>query len=124
MQELGLNRENVLFIAGKAQRFHAQEQVTFPETSLSPTDDWALQALAAHADDPVLQELIEAIDDLEPDQQVALVALTWLGRGDFSIDEWDSALAQAGESWNERTGEYLAGTPLLADYLTAGLEQF
>ncbi len=48
----------------------------------------------------------------------------WLGRGDYSLEEWQSALERAGESWNERSAEYLIRTPLLADYLSEGLAQF
>ena len=51
-----------------------------------------------------------------------LVALTWLGRGDFGADEWQTAVAQARDSWNERTADYLIGTPLAADYLEEGLD--
>jgi len=32
--------------------------------------------------DPTYAELKTTIDDLEPDQQIRLVALMWLGRGD------------------------------------------
>jgi hypothetical protein len=52
------------------------------------------------------------------------VALMWIGRGDFEIDEWDDALERAQDSWNARTAEYLIGTPLVADYLAEGLDQF
>jgi len=71
----------------------------------------------------VFTELHTTIDDLEPDQQVNVVGLMWLGRGDYSPEDWDKALADAGASWNERTAEYLIGTPLLADYLEEGLER-
>lgn len=73
--------------------------------------------------DPAYEEIKTTIEDLEPDQQVDLVGLMWLGRGDYSLDEWDKALAYAQESANARTAEYLIGTPLLADYLSDGLEQ-
>jgi hypothetical protein len=46
-----------------------------------------------------------------------------LGPGDYAIAEWARALAEARERWNERTADYLIGTPLLADYLTEGLDQ-
>ena len=123
-RELELNRETVLFIIDKAHEFHVKEGVTIPEESLSPSDDWGRQALAAHADDPGAAELRNTIDDLEPDQQVTLVALMWVGRGDYTIDEWEDALSHAGDSWNKRTADYLMGTPMLADYLSEGLEQF
>ncbi len=123
-RELELNRETVLFIIDKAHEFHVKEGVTIPEESLSPSDDWGRQALAAHGNDPGVEELRSTIDDLEPDQQVMLVALMWLGRGDYALEEWDDALSQARDSWNKRTADYLIGTPMLADYLAEGLDQF
>ena len=116
-----LNPETVRFLIDKAREFHVKEAVTFPEEPLSPSDDWARQILADHADDPTYQEIKTTIEDLEPDQQVSLVALMWIGRGDFGSDEWDSAFESAGDSWNSRTAEYLLGTPLVADYLLEGL---
>ena len=122
--ELDLNSETVRFIIDKAHQFHVQEAVTIPEEALSPSDDWARQMLAAHGDDPTFLELKSTIDDLEPDQQVSLVALMWVGRGDFEIDDWPAALEAAGDAWNERTAEYLIGTTLVSDYLEAGLALF
>jgi hypothetical protein len=110
---LDVNPDTVRFIIDKARAFQVKEGVTIPEEPLSPSDD---------ADDPALAEIRSTIEDLEPDQQVALVALMWVGRGDYGIEEWGDALAQAGESWNARTADYLIGTPLLADYLEEGLE--
>jgi len=46
----------------------------------------------------------------------------WVGRGDYSADEWDNAVESAKDSWNERTAEYLIGTPLVADYLGMAME--
>ncbi len=118
---LDINPDTVRFIIERANEFQAKEGVTIPETPLSPSDDWAMQILADHADDPVLQQIRDTVEDLEPDQQVELVALVWLGRGDFDVEDWDSAVEQARESWNERTADYLIGTPLLGDYLAEGL---
>ena len=61
------------------------------------------------------------IGDLDPDQQICLVALMWLGRGDFALEEWDDALEQARDAHNDRTSDYLIATPLVADYLEEGL---
>ncbi len=118
---LDINPETVCFIIAKAHEFHAKEEVVIPDTPLSPGDDWALQILADHDDDPTLQELQSVIDDLDPDQQVQLVALMWVGRGDFDIEDWNTALAEARSNRNARTASYLVGTPLVADYLQEGL---
>lgn len=118
---LDLSTDIIRSIIDKAHEFHEQEGVVFPEEPNSPTDDWAMQVLASHTEDLSFQELRDLIRDLEPDQQMSLVALMWMGRGDFEQDEWDDALAQARERWTPRTAEYLIATPLLSDYLEEGL---
>ena len=112
-------------IIDRAKEFHAQESVVFPETSGGSEidSDQAMQVLAAHAEDLTFQELKAAIEDLEPRQQAELVAIMWLGRGDFDVDTFDDARAQAEEQWTSHTAEYLLGTPLVAEYLNDGIEQ-
>ena len=119
--QFALNPETVGYIINMAREFHAQEQVSIPEEPLSATSDWAMQVLAAHHDDPTYNELKNMINELEPDQQVQLTALMWLGRGDYSASEWSEALQQSGDSWNENTADYLIGKPLLSNYLQEGL---
>ncbi len=118
---LDINPETVCYIITKAHEFHAKEQVVIPEEPTTAGDDWGQQILANHRDDLTYAELKSTIDDLEPAQQTTLVALMWLGRGDYTANEWETVLNDARDSWNERTAEYLIGTPLVADYLTEGL---
>jgi hypothetical protein len=124
MPELEINSDTVCFLISKAREFHAKEQVVLPDIPDSPSEDWALQVLADHADDATYQEFRNTVNDLEPDQQQQLVALLWLGRGEYDLDEWDEALAEARRSWTKRTAEYLIAHPLLADFLDDALEQF
>ncbi len=123
MTEFELNRDTVQFIIDKAHEFHARDDVTFEEEPEVADEFWSSQVTTDFGGDPYYRELKTTINDLEPDQQVSLVALMWLGRGDFSIAEWDEALQSAGESWNDHTADYLIGTALLADYLSEGLQQ-
>jgi len=118
---LNLNPDTVCFLILKARVFHSKEEVVLPDVPDSPADDWALQALADHAGDTVFQEFKATVDDLEPDQQQALVALMWVGRNDFSKDEWVAALQEARQNWGENTAEYLIAHPQLADHLLEGL---
>jgi len=118
---LELNPEIVCALIDKAHEFHAKEEVVLPEPPLSPGDSSVMQVLADHADDPVYDEFRNLVDDLEPDQQVSLVALMWLGRGDFDAGEWDDAVATARDAWTTHTADYLIATPLVADYLAEGL---
>ena len=76
------------------------------------------------ADDPVVAELVGFINALSEDEQIDLVALAWLGRGDGTIDDWDELRAEAARAHNKRTAAYLLGTPTLGDYLEDGLSEF
>jgi len=69
-------------------------------------------------------ELAEMIAGLNEDEQVELVALAWLGRGSYAVDEWEDAKSEASNAHNDRTAQYLMGMPLLADYLEEGLAAF
>lgn len=68
------------------------------------------------------EELRELIADLNVDEAAELVALAWIGRGDYDASEWLDALAAARERANQRTAKYLLGMPQLADWLEEGLE--
>ncbi len=118
---LDINPETVSYIVNLARDFYAKEQITdLDEPEPNIQEGWTGSAQENHID-PVHAELKTAIEDLEPDQQVQLVALMWLGRGSFS--DWESAVKEAGDNWNSKTADYLIGTPLLSDYLEEGLNQ-
>lgn len=117
-----VNPETIARLMDLARTFHAKEQVVIPQEPNSPSDDWALQALADHEGDEYYSEFESIIDDLEPDQQQEVVALMWLGRGDGTLEEWDDLLKQAGEQWNTRTADYLIAHPFLAEHLREGLD--
>jgi hypothetical protein len=122
---LNINPETVCYIIAKAREFQAKEEVVIPEVPMSSSEDWARQILANHVDDPCVQEIKATVEDLEPDQQVTLVALMWLGRGDFLLSEWQAAMVTAAESMTDITDptDYLLAHPLVADYLLEGLIQ-
>ena len=118
---LNINSDTVCHIIDGAREFQAKEEVVIPDTPDNPADDWALQVLADHGDDLTYQEVCELIRDLEPDQQAELVALMWLGRNDYEINDWEMAVDEATARATEATAEYLLSTPMVADYLTEGL---
>ena|SRR5262245_6589001 len=117
---LNLNPETVCQIIEKAREFQAKEGVTFTEDPTTPADP--MQILADHRDDLTYQEVEKAISDLEPDQQLSLMAITYLGRGDFTVHEWHQALATAKTAWTPHMAEDLLADPLVPDYLEDGLE--
>ncbi|MDX8481358.1 DUF3775 domain-containing protein [Mesorhizobium sp. VK24D] len=74
------------------------------------------------AEDLTEEEFRELINDLNVDEAAELVALAWIGRGDYEASEWVDAVAAARERANKRTAKYLLGLPQLADWLEEGLE--
>ena len=80
-----------------------------------------LAVLEDHKDDPVVQELSSFIGAMNEDQQIDLVTLAWLGRGDYSADDWPSVRDEAAQAHNDRTAAYLLGMPMLGDFLEEGL---
>jgi hypothetical protein len=73
--------------------------------------------------DPFLEELHSVIDALNVDAQRDLLALMWVGRGDFRPEDWSAARHQAVDTADIHLATYLAETPLASDYLVEGLSQ-
>jgi hypothetical protein len=121
---LNINPELVCHIIEKIREFQAKELVVIPETAPDQLyeSDWA-QILADHQDDQTYQELALAINDLEPDQQQALVALALIGRGDYTKDDWAQAMDDAQDLTPSAIVSFLLSIPLMPDYLTEGLGQ-
>lgn len=122
--ELAISFETVATILAKARQFDVKDVVTDPDSSSNASDDAMLSVLEDHSDDPVRAELTAIIRGLNQDEQIDLVALTWLGRGDGDLEDWNDIRAEAARAHNRRTAEYLLGTPLLGDLLEEGLTQF
>ena len=114
--------EQLAYIVEKAREFSAEIEPVIADDGSNPTDDRDVAILEDTAENPTQQELAAALDSLNEDQRIEILVLMWIGRGDFAADEWREALAQARETHNERETQYLMGTPLLADYLEAGLD--
>ncbi|MBI3513186.1 MAG: DUF3775 domain-containing protein [Proteobacteria bacterium] len=91
------------------------------DSGSNPADDAAVAILEDTPDNPLVEELTDALDGLNVDERAELLALMWVGRGDFSRGEWRDAMHLAHQRLNERETRYLVGTPLLGDYLAEGL---
>jgi hypothetical protein len=113
--------ETLAFIIVKAREFDAEVPIE-PDaaTGSDPPDDDERQILLDTPDNPTEQELRDAIDGLGDLERQELLALMWLGRGDYDAGSWPEALREAGESRIASVTDYLVGTPLLGDYLEEG----
>lgn len=120
---LEINTDKVCFVIIKAREFDVQVEGLEADDS-NATDDNFASVFASGKDDSVRKELKAFIDAMDEDEQCELVALCWVGRGDFSPEEWESAVAEARNRRQGSTAEYLIGTPLVSDYLEEGLSKF
>lgn len=74
------------------------------------------------SEDLTEEELRELIGDLNVDESAELIALAWIGRGDYEASEWREAVEEARQRDRRKTAGYLMGMPMLGTWLEAGLE--
>ncbi len=122
--ELSIPTDKLCFIIAKAREFDVKDVVTDPDDASNPSDDAMISVLEDHRDDPVVKEISAVIFAMSEDEQIDLVTLAWLGRGDDTLDDWADLRAEAARAHNKRTASYLLGMPLLADYLEEAISQF
>ncbi|MHB2264169.1 DUF3775 domain-containing protein [Aliihoeflea sp. PC F10.4] len=68
-------------------------------------------------------ELRALIEDLNVDEAADLLAITFIGRGDFEPDEWEQAVSEARPRINKRLAAYFLSMPMLGEWLEEGLEK-
>ncbi len=125
MPELTISPEKVAFLIEKAREFDVKEGNSDPDSGSNGADDEMIDVLEDNGRDPVQQELTGFIDALTEDEQVDLVALMRLGRGDGTIEEWKELRREAAEGRGAGpTASYLLGEPMLGDLLAEGLGEF
>jgi hypothetical protein len=117
---VSIDPEQVCFIIIKAKELDAKVEPDDPGSGSNPADDRQIDILEDFADDPTLKELRGAIEALNDDQRAELLAMVWIGRGDFGAADWRQALVEAGETVTRSFVSYLVGTPLLGDLLEEG----
>jgi hypothetical protein len=116
-----IRHETICSLIALAREFQAKEEVCIPQDQDSPSEDWALQMLADHGNDYNVGEFRSIVHDFSERQRAELVALMWLGRGDYSADEWEEAVDEAIGDYSIRAAEYVLAHPMVSDHLQEGL---
>lgn len=130
MASLDIDPDKVCFVVARFRDLEEEDLIEDPDAEDKEEPDLdheeAFESLEDGEEeaDPLREELEGFIVALPEDEQIELVALAWLGRGDYDIEEWDDALEAAADQHNERTSGYLLGMPRLADFLEEGLVAF
>jgi hypothetical protein len=105
----------------RVREIDVKEGLTDPDSGSNALDDGAADVLTADPDDATEEEVREVLAGLNEDEQLDLIALTWIGRGDYEAEEWASVRREARERHQLSTADYLLGIPNLADLLDEGL---
>ena len=78
--DLTLNANAAFYILMKAREFDAQVEQTDPDAGSNPSDDRSVDILEETVENPTRQELFDAIDALNEDEKLDLLALPgWAG---------------------------------------------
>ena len=120
---LTIDPETVCFLIVKAREFDVKVEPDDPDSGSNPSDDREIDILEDRRNDPTYAELMGTLEALNEDELTDLVALTWIGRGDYTKDDWEEAKEQARANPTKTTPDYLLGTPLLGDYLENGFTE-
>lgn len=118
---MAIDPQKVFFITVKAREFDVKDVTAEQNRASSPADDLEADVLEFNPDDAAQEELASAINALNEDETLSLLAIFWIGRGDFLPDQWDEAVALARDEADRGVAHYLIGTPRLGDYLEEGM---
>jgi hypothetical protein len=119
-----ISTEKVCFVVVKARELDVKVAPEELDDGSNPTDDGMQRILEDYADDPTYEELRSFLAAQSDDELAELLALTWIGRGDYGADDWDDVMGEVRGMREMHAIDYLLGTPLLADFLEEGLSQF
>jgi hypothetical protein len=117
--DLGISLESVAAIVDAARAVQEGE-----ESGALARDEEDEEGLDAEDDENMDEDALRAfIADLNEDEQASLIALAWIGRGDYGGADFEEARSLAKERNIRDPAEYLLGIDMLGDMLEEGLAE-
>ncbi len=117
--DLGISLEAVAAIVDAARAVQEGE-----ESGALEREEDKDEGLDAEDDENMDEDALRAfIADLNEDEQASLIALAWIGRGDYTGEEFEEARNLARERNVRDPAEYLLGIENLGDMLEEGLSE-
>jgi hypothetical protein len=101
----------------------AKEGTDISDLGGNASDDEVTVILQETGDDLSRNEITQEIESMNDEQQDALVALFWIGRGDAGTEAWEQTKALARQQHEGLVSRYLLGQPEVGEFLTEGLEK-
>ena len=104
-------------VAGKVPSTAGDHTTTGDDSKLVTIEDYP-------GEDDRRHQMVEFIAGLNVDEQIDLLALIMLGRGDYEFADWAAAVDEAEGRIAARDPDYMIGDAALPEYLGDGLEAF
>ncbi|GAA0584911.1 DUF3775 domain-containing protein [Craurococcus roseus] len=120
--DLGVSLETVATVVDLARALQGKEETDPEQATEDANSESAL--LQETPDDMTEDSLRQFIDELNEDEQASLIALAWVGRGDYGAEDWEEARSLAAERNQSDTATYLMEMEMLGDLLAEGVAAF
>ncbi|MDG1116651.1 MAG: DUF3775 domain-containing protein [Flavimaricola sp.] len=101
----------------------AKEGTDISDLGGNASDDEVTVTLQETEGDLSRNEITQEIESMNDEQQDALVALFWIGRGDAEPEAWEQTKALARQQHEGLVSRYLLAQPEVGEFLTEGLEK-
>ncbi len=121
--DLGISLETVATIVTMSRALQGTEE---PDADEAIEDADSETALLTESPDDISDDALKLfIGELNEDEQASLIALTWVGRGDYGPEEWDEALRLSHErNEGQDAATYLLNMDMVGDLLAEGVAAF
>jgi len=124
--------ETLCRIILRAREYDAQTPTEYDADeaadNVDDEDEGSLSVLDDSINDSVEEELRSILEDLGEDQLIEVIAFAWVGAGNYDASEWDDALQDAQELYDDAGTEgvidELLDMPMLPSVLESGLAAF
>ncbi|MBV9861974.1 MAG: DUF3775 domain-containing protein [Alphaproteobacteria bacterium] len=124
MPELRISTEKVCAFIEAARELAGKVPPTTGDRTTTGDDSKLVTIEDYPGEDDRRQQTVEFIAGLNVEEQVDLLALIFLGRGDYDIEEWEDALDAARTEIADRDPDYMIGDAALPEYLGDALNAF
>lgn len=115
-----LDPQKVCFLIVKLREFGVQAEPNLGGGS-DASDDKFVAVFNNESDPSVVREAEGLIQAMNVEEQQELIALSLVGRGDFSKEEWRDAMTAAASHPQPNTSSFLEQNPTVSDDLEEGL---
>ncbi len=118
---LTIDPDTVCFLIIKARAFAAMVAPEGLESGSNPADDAESTVLFDLPDNTAAREFAGTLASLNRTERAEVLAMVWLGREDYDVDQWPEAVEEARGQPETQRANALLGIPMLADFLEGGL---